>query len=119
MKNKMLLSFIIAALPIVAQAAQDPIPNIIFVPKNAEIVEAEQKRFGGFELEANVSNDTLSNLSDEVKNFYNEQGFSLHREQADHDDVELKFIKEQESIEVDIELEHSGIIEYSVDYETK
>ena len=108
-----------AALAFSANAAQDSVPEIIFVPDNAQVVEAEEKLFGGFELEANLSGATLAGITEQVKDFYTAKGFELSREQADDDDVELVFVKEHESIEVDIELEHNDIIEYSVDYETK
>ncbi|GGB42638.1 hypothetical protein GCM10011502_14950 [Oceanisphaera marina] len=119
MKNKILLSLTTLAFAFTAHAAQDPIPDIIFVPDNARVVEAEEKWFGGFELEADISNGSLASLGEQVKAFYTNKGFELDREQADDDDIELLFMKEQESVEVDIELEHNEIIEYSVDYETR
>ena len=119
MKTKIMLALTTAALAFTAHAAQDPIPDLIFVPDNAQVVEAEKKWFGGFELEANIPDGTLLVISEQVKAFYTDKGFELSREEADDDDVELLFVKEQESVEVDIELEHNDIIEYSVDYETK
>ena len=119
MKTKILLVLTTLAFAVTAHAAQDTVPEIIFVPDNATVIEAEKKLFGGFELDANLSGSSLSGLSEQVKAFYIDKGFVLSREQADDDDIELLFVKEQESIEVDIELEHNDIIEYSVDYETK
>ncbi|GAA3715690.1 hypothetical protein GCM10022421_24160 [Oceanisphaera sediminis] len=119
MNPKTTLTLVVATFAMKAHAAQDPIPDIIFVPENAKVVEAEQKWFGGFELEADVSGSSIGSISEAVKAFYTDKGFELGREQADDDDVELLFVKEQESVEVDIELEHNDIIEYSVDYETR
>lgn len=119
MKTNTLLALTTLAVAFSAHAAQDPIPDIIFVPEHAQVTEAEQKWFDGFELEANISNGSLTSLSEQAKAFYTDKGFELDREQADDDDIELLFVKEQESVEVDIELEHNDIIEYSVDYETR
>ncbi|ART81573.1 hypothetical protein CBP31_02135 [Oceanisphaera profunda] len=119
MKTKIILALTTVAFALTAHAAQDPVPEIIFVPDNAQVVEAENKWFGGFELEANISGSTLLDISEQAKAFYTDKGFELSQEQADDDDIELLFVKEQESVEVDIELEHNDIIEYSVDYETK
>ena len=119
MKTKILLALTSLAFTFTVHAAQDPIPDIIFVPENARVVEAEKKWFDGFELEADISNGSLASLSEQVKAFYTDKGFELEREQADDDDIELLFMKEQESVEVDIEREHNEIIEYSVDYETR
>ena len=119
MKTKIMLILTTAALAFSAYAAQDSVPEIIFVPDNAQVVEAEEKLFGGFELEANLTGSSLVGITEQVKAFYTDKGFELSREQTDDDDVELVFVKEHESIEVDIELEHNDIIEYSVDYETK
>lgn len=119
MKNNIALALTTLAFAFTAHAAQDPIPDIIFVPENAKVVEAEKKWFDGFELEADISNGSLTSLGEQVKAFYTDRGFALEREQADDDDIELLFVKEQESVEVDIELEHNDIIEYSVDYETR
>ncbi|MFP2769322.1 hypothetical protein [Oceanisphaera sp. KMM 10153] len=119
MKTNIMLVLTTAVFSITAHAAQDPVPDIIFVPENAKVIEAEQKRRGGFELEADVSGSSLVELSEEAKAFYTRMGFELRRDRSDADDVELVFVKEQESIEIDIELEHNEIIEFSVDYETR
>lgn len=119
MKTNIALALTAAAFAFTAHAAQDPIPDIIFVPENAQVIDAEQKRRGGFELEADISGGSLDGLSEEVKAFYLERGFELRRDRADADDVELVFVKERDNIEVDIELEHNDIIEYSVDYEPR
>ncbi|MGO4998613.1 hypothetical protein [Oceanisphaera sp. W20_SRM_FM3] len=119
MKTQIMLALTTAAFTLTAYAAQDPVPEIIFVPDNAQVVEAENKWFGGFELDANLSGSTLLGISEQAKAFYTDQGFALSQEQADDDDIELLFVKGTESVEVDIELEDNGVIEYSVDYETK
>lgn len=119
MNTKIALALTAAVFSFAAHAAQDPIPDIIFVPENAKVIDAEEKLRGGFELEADLSDSSLDGLSEAVKAFYTDKGFELRRDKADDDDVELLFVKEQESVEVDIELEHNDIIEYSVDYETR
>lgn len=102
-----------------ANAASDPIPDIVFVPENVQVIEAEKKWFGGFELEAKLADGTLIELTQQVKAFYLDKGFEISHEDLKEDDVELLFIKGQENVEVDIELEHNNLIEYSIDYETK
>ena len=119
MKTKIMLALTTVAFAFAANAAQDPLPEIVFVPENAQVIEAEEKWFGGFELEAKVSGGTLLDISEKAKAFYTDKGFTLSMEQVDADDIELLFVKDKESVEVDLELEHNGVIEYSVDYETR
>ena len=119
MKNHIMLALTAAAFAVTAHAASDPIPDIVFVPENAKVTEAEKKWFDGFELEANLSGSSLIELTQQVKAFYLDKGFTISREEIKEDDVELLFVKGQENVDVDIELEHNNLIEYSVDYETK
>lgn len=119
MKKHIMLALTAAAFAVTAYAASDVIPDIIFVPESAKVTEAEKKWFDGFELEANLTGTTLIDLTQQVNVFYLDKGFEISREDIKDDDVELLFVKGQEQIEVDIELEHNNLIEYSVDYETK
>lgn len=119
MKINRMLALTTAVVALSAHAASDPIPEIVFVPENAKVTEAENKWFGGFELEANLTGSTLVDLTQQVKTFYLDKGFEIRHEEVKADDVELLFVKGQENVEIDIELEDNDLIEYIVDYETK
>lgn len=98
-------------------AFANSMPEAIYVPENAVMVSADKAWIGdGFDYEANVSGTTIAELSAKIIQFYTDAGFVTVENKHDADDAEFVFTRGQERVEIDLDLDDNGVIEYEVDY---
>ncbi len=122
MKNTpktLLLTGIMALFSASAFAA--PLPGEIFQPRGAEVVKADRGESGDFEAEFHVSSNEASveGLANQVRAHAQRHGFKVVESDIKRDDAGLKFTRRNQALEVSIERNDYGIIEYKADLDAK
>lgn len=104
-----------------ASAAAAPLPGEIFQPRGAEVVKADRQDSGDFEAEFHVSSSEASveGLAGQVRAHAQRHGFKVVESDIKRDDADLKFSRRNQELEVSIERNDYGVIEYKVDLDAK
>lgn len=107
----------ILALFSAAAFAASPIPNEIYSPADAVIIKAELPGQGEFEavFRLNANQISVKNLARQVRRHARSQGFHEVKSSVQNDDAELKFKREDQALDISIEQNRHGMIDYKAD----
>lgn len=104
-----------------ASAFSAPLPSEIFQPRGAEVVKADRGQSGDFEAEFHLSSNEASveGLASQVRAHAQRHGFKVVESDIKRDDAGLKFTRRNQELDVSIERNDHGIIEYKADFDAK
>ena len=100
-----------------AAAIAAPLPAEIYRPTGAQTIKAERQSDGEFEYEAELSarRTSVPALAKKVIAHARSKGFRMVESEIRHDDADLKFTRRNQKLEVSIENDGDGRIEYHAD----
>lgn len=100
-----------------AAAVAAPLPGEIFRPRGAKVVKADRQSDGGYEAEFRIDagNTSVAHLVDRVRAHARRHGFEVVESDIQGDDADLKFKRRNQALDVSIERNKHGVIEYKAD----
>ena len=92
-------------------------PAEIFQPRDAEVVTAERQNDGEFEAEFRLKaqQHDVAALAEQIRQHAQHHGFTEMESEIKREDVDLKFKRGSQELEVSIEQKAHGMIEYKAD----
>ncbi|SNU79033.1 Uncharacterised protein [Neisseria zoodegmatis] len=100
-----------------AGAAAAGLPGEIFQPRGAKVVKADAQSDGGYEAEFRIDagNTSVAHLVERVREHARRHGFEVVESDIKNDDADLKFKRRDQALDVSIERNRQGVIEYKAD----
>lgn len=115
MKTLTKISVVALGLISASAFALGGMPSEIYKPAGAQVVKADRKGGGEYEAEFRLRGNDARGLAKRVISHARSQGFHVVESGIERDDVDLKFERGDQELDVQIEVKDHGRIEYKAD----
>lgn len=96
-----------------ASAFANSIPNDIYLPKG-ELIKADRQG-NEFEVEYKLQGNDVRALAQKATEYAKNKGFKVIESNVQKDDADLKFQRNHQELDIDIEVKGTNIIEYKAE----
>ncbi|QLB14447.1 hypothetical protein A6B39_02770 [Mannheimia granulomatis] len=97
-----------------ALAQSTAIPEEVYQPKG-QLIKSERQGKNEFGIEYHVTGKDVRGLAEKTIEHAKSKGFDLVESEIKDDDADLKFKRDQQELDVEIELTDKDLIEYKIE----